>query len=373
MKKIFFISLIAFVIGLGIFATTSFAANDQLSLKLAFPSSPDWDGYEFLWGKKYIIQWTAEGISTVDINLFKSGSIYRTLGTDVAVGIGAGVNSLGSISGRFDWIVPQDITPGSNYVIEVSEHVGVGLTPRVKDKSGLLVFSEKAAPQPPSSITVVAPNGGETWKPQFRGGYSDQTVRWNYVSGSHVDGYLYRTSGNPVHQFCEFGSCGNVQRLQFNGKASLGQATISLPENIIPANDYRIHLSLGAEGDRKVAEGNSDASFSISIAATSPQPTNEPPATVSPAPQQPPSQTLQEIKSEEEITNSLVKVNAVDSVETITQTQTSNNTPVYEVKAQKRARLFFIVPVMMNLQIRVDAKSGNVLSVDRPWWRFFAW
>ena len=116
------------------------------------------------------------------------------------------------------------------------------------------------------SITVVAPNGGEVWSPQFQGGYAQQPVRWSYVNGGHVDGYLYRTSGGPVYQFCDFGSCRNIMRLQFNGPALTGQATILLPGNIIVANDYQVHLSLGAlDGDREVAKDDSDAPFSIVV------------------------------------------------------------------------------------------------------------
>ena len=122
---------------------------------------------------------------------------------------------------------------------------------------------ETITPTTPS-ITVLSPNGGEKW--QLGKTY---TIKWSYTNGTHIDGYLYRTSGGPIYKFCGMdGSCTDISKEPFiNVDASVGQETFRVGENFIPANDYKIHLSLSAEGDKEVAKDDSDAPFSI-VAAT---------------------------------------------------------------------------------------------------------
>lgn len=46
--------------------------------------------------------------------------------------------------------------------------------------------------------------------------------------------------------------------------------------------------------------------------------------------------------------------------------------PIYSVKGVKQARLFFIIPVSMEIETKVDAETSNVISVNKPWWSFLA-
>lgn len=46
--------------------------------------------------------------------------------------------------------------------------------------------------------------------------------------------------------------------------------------------------------------------------------------------------------------------------------------PLYSVKGMKQARLLFIIPVSMEVEIDVDAETGNVVSMKKPWWSFMA-
>lgn len=43
---------------------------------------------------------------------------------------------------------------------------------------------------------------------------------------------------------------------------------------------------------------------------------------------------------------------------------------VYSVTGARQARLFFIIPVSMEISADVDAETGNVISVSKPWWSF---
>jgi hypothetical protein len=45
---------------------------------------------------------------------------------------------------------------------------------------------------------------------------------------------------------------------------------------------------------------------------------------------------------------------------------------VYEVKAQKKAKLFGFVDVDMAVDAEVDAESGEIIRSGKPWWAFLA-
>jgi len=68
----------------------------------------------------------------------------------------------------------------------------------------------------------------------------------------------------------------------------------------------------------------------------------------------------------------LSKATAVINVNTIELKEESQQ-PIYSVKGTKQVKLFFIIPVSMQIETKVSAESGNVVSVNRPWWNFLAW
>ena len=46
--------------------------------------------------------------------------------------------------------------------------------------------------------------------------------------------------------------------------------------------------------------------------------------------------------------------------------------PIYLIQGTKRAKLFFLIPVSMKIESKIDAGSGKVLAVKKPWWSFLA-
>jgi len=44
----------------------------------------------------------------------------------------------------------------------------------------------------------------------------------------------------------------------------------------------------------------------------------------------------------------------------------------YEVRAQKESKILGLFRARMNVQARVDAETGEVISVKKPWWSFMA-
>lgn len=45
---------------------------------------------------------------------------------------------------------------------------------------------------------------------------------------------------------------------------------------------------------------------------------------------------------------------------------------VYNIDGIKEIKLFSMIPVSMNIKTKVDAKSGDVISIDKPWWSFLS-
>lgn len=45
---------------------------------------------------------------------------------------------------------------------------------------------------------------------------------------------------------------------------------------------------------------------------------------------------------------------------------------VYEVQAQKKAKILWLFETKMQVQAQVDAENGEVIQVQKPWWAFLA-
>ncbi len=65
------------------------------------------------------------------------------------------------------------------------------------------------------------------------------------------------------------------------------------------------------------------------------------------------------------------KATAVTSVNTIELKEESQQ-PIYSVKGTKQVKLLLVIPVSMQIETKVSAESGNVISVKKPWWSFLA-
>jgi hypothetical protein len=63
------------------------------------------------------------------------------------------------------------------------------------------------------------------------------------------------------------------------------------------------------------------------------------------------------------------KATAVTKVNTIELKEESQQ-PIYSVKGTTQAKLLFVIPVSMQIETKISADSGNVISVNKPWWGF---
>jgi hypothetical protein len=47
--------------------------------------------------------------------------------------------------------------------------------------------------------------------------------------------------------------------------------------------------------------------------------------------------------------------------------------PIYSIEGAKRARILFLFPVNLEIKTKISAETGQVISVEKPWWSFLAW
>jgi len=63
------------------------------------------------------------------------------------------------------------------------------------------------------------------------------------------------------------------------------------------------------------------------------------------------------------------EITRVNEIELLEESQN----PVYSVKGTKQAAILFLIPVSMDIETRINAETGDIISVSRPWWSFIAW
>jgi len=71
----------------------------------------------------------------------------------------------------------------------------------------------------------------------------------------------------------------------------------------------------------------------------------------------------------EEASSKATEISKISEIELIEESQK----PVYSVKGTKQARILFIFPVEMEIGTKVNAETGNIISISKPWWSFLAW
>ena len=63
----------------------------------------------------------------------------------------------------------------------------------------------------------------------------------------------------------------------------------------------------------------------------------------------------------------MLQQNHVDNVDSISL---QSNQQTYIVRGTKKGKLFFFIPVTLNIQLEVDATNGVVKAIKKPWWSF---
>lgn len=83
--------------------------EDESSITVTAPNG----GESWVAGTTHAITWTQTGAETLRIDLFKGGSLERTIATGV-----------GAAGGTYSWAIPADLAAGNDYAVKVSNQLG---------------------------------------------------------------------------------------------------------------------------------------------------------------------------------------------------------------------------------------------------------
>jgi hypothetical protein len=189
-------------------------------------------GEQWITGCPQQIQWafTSAVSSPEKIELYKNNLYLMTIAPQVPSGVPS-----------FTWIPPHSLIPGNDYRVKV-----ITLTiPSVSD------FSDSAFIILRGSITVVSPNGGETWA---KG--SSHPIHWNDNICDNVRIELWKS--------------GAFHSVIAHSVPSNGSFTWNIPNvnSIVPGNDYKVRIMAMANATTVtgIISDFSDSSFTINPA-----------------------------------------------------------------------------------------------------------
>ena len=220
----------------GYFTITS--PNPPSSITVTSPNG----GEIWVHGSTHDITWTSSGDagSNVKIELLKGGSVYRTL-----------ANTLND--GSCSWTLLDAEGTGGDYRVRITSSTNAAIT---DTSNGYFTIT---SPNPPSSITVTSPNGGEVW---VHGSTHDITWTSSGDAGSNVKiellkgGSVYRTLANTLND----GSC-SWTLLDAEGTGGDYRVRITSTSNpaIYDVSDTYFTITSAATGSITVVEPNTDS------------------------------------------------------------------------------------------------------------------
>jgi C1A family cysteine protease len=198
----------------GYFTIAYTVSPDLPTLTVTEPvgSNVVWDA-----GTTRTIRWTYTGNpgAGVKIELYKGGALNRTITSLTSIGSNG--------AGAYNWTIPSNQASGDDYQILVT---ALSYSSVYDMSDG--VFS--IIGPPPPSITVAAPNGGESWTAG-----STRTISWTYTGspGTYVKILLYKGSSlnRTISSYARIGS---------NGSGSYNWA---IPSNQASGSDYSIRVT----------------------------------------------------------------------------------------------------------------------------------
>ena len=160
------------------------------------------------------IRWSCVGNpgAFVKIELLEGGTVNRTIASSTSTG-----------KGVYSWKIPLNQALGGDYGIRITSK-SKGSYTDVSDSNFSIV-----GPSAPA-ITVVSPNGGETWLVG-----STQSVQWSYTGniGGYVKVELLK-GGVVTRTIASFASVGSGGNGSYNWK---------IPSNQTLGSDYKIRLT----------------------------------------------------------------------------------------------------------------------------------
>ena len=164
-------------------------------------------------GSTQTINWNYTGNvgSAVKIELYKGVSYNSMISYSTSIG--------SSGSGSYNWTIPEGRTPDTDYKVKITSTT---VTSKTDLSDANFTISALVG-----TITVSAPNGGETWPAG-----STQTIKWNYTGnpGSTVSIMLYKAGS--------FYS--DIVKVISTGTSGSGSYNWKIPVSLTSASDYRV-------------------------------------------------------------------------------------------------------------------------------------
>jgi hypothetical protein len=199
-------------------ATFTINAGGGTTMTVTAPNG----GETWIAGTNNTITWTSDIIGNVRIALLKGGVQYALIASMVPN------------TGTFNWPMPATIVSGTDYTVKISS----GTNPLVSDVSDADFTINGVAP---TTITVTAPNGGETWT---AGTYNN--ITWTSDVIGNVKIVLLK---------------GGVQySLIASSIPNNGTFNWRIPAGILPGTDYAVKIM---KYSNPLINDVSDANFSI--------------------------------------------------------------------------------------------------------------
>ncbi|MEJ2196267.1 MAG: Ser-Thr-rich GPI-anchored membrane family protein [Ignavibacteriaceae bacterium] len=180
-------------------------------------------------GDSHNIKWTDNITGNVKIELFRGSSFESEITPSTAN------------TGNYTWNIPAETISRSNYKIKISS----------VDNSSVFDFSDANFEIFSGNITVVSPNGGESWKAG-----TSQTITWNDNINGNVTIDLYK--GGSLHSVIS------------TFTSSDGSKIWDIPFDIETGSDYKVKIT--SVDDPSITDF-SDGNFTIidnQITVTSP-------------------------------------------------------------------------------------------------------
>ncbi len=154
-------------------------------------------------GSSHTISWNSNASGNVKIELYKSGSYYRT------------ITSSTSNDGSYSWSIPSNYDAYSNYKIKITSTSNSSLYDYSNNYFSLTSAS--------AYITVTSPNGGESWQLG-----STHTISWNSNASGNVKIELYKS--------------GSYYRTITSSTSNDGSYNWSIPSSYNASSSYKIKI-----------------------------------------------------------------------------------------------------------------------------------
>ncbi len=200
---------------------------DRISVFVVSPNGAEmWSA-----GSTQTIRWRCIGSPGpyVRIELLKGGVVNRAI-TQLAP----------TSSGYRSWKIPSTQGSGSDYQIRITSRNNSSYTD-TSDNTFTIVGP------PPPSITVVSPNGGDTWMAG-----SNQTIQWSYAGNLRGFVRVELLKGGVLNR--------TITSLASIGAGGNGSFNWRIPSNQVSGSDYRIRVTSRTNG---AFADTSDSDFSI--------------------------------------------------------------------------------------------------------------